>query len=93
MFIEAARRNPLSRALTEAEFGSIAQKWFRGAADRGGGRHMRMLNKHRYVSSGDGAAAERSVNKSSVLTDIDRQRRSQQPSDNTEPFDISCQWH
>ena len=63
MFIEAARRNPLSRALTEAEFGSIAQKWLRGAADRGGGQHMRMLNKHRRVS------AERSVNESD--SDID----------------------
>ena len=42
----AARRNPFARDLTEAQFGVVAQKWLRGAVDRGGGRRVRYLKTH-----------------------------------------------
>jgi len=41
--LEAARRNPFSEDSTEAQFGTFAQKWLQGSADRGGSRGMKFM--------------------------------------------------
>ena len=42
----AARRNPFSEDISEAQFGTFARKRLRDEADRGGGRRMRFTKTH-----------------------------------------------